>query len=157
MSQPPLRQSSPPPRLCPLWSGPLDSSGEDKPKSCARETQQVPPLPRMVFVCPIVGRLEDLTSTCVSTFHHAADTFGLNTNDVSSFAVPPVEPPLLAIEYQQRPYEGFYPTFALSVLETPALSFWEGSTPSIVTMAAKDSNGSPWRQDLCGNPRLVEM
>ena len=46
----------------------------------------------MVFVRPIVGRLEDLTSTCVSTFHHAADTFGLNNDDVSAPAVPLQDP-----------------------------------------------------------------
>ena len=63
----------------------------------------------MVFLCPIVGHLEDLTSTCVSTFHHAADKFGLNDDDVSLLTVHPEDPPfLLAIKYRggQRTEEG---------------------------------------------------
>ena len=63
----------------------------------------------MVLVHPIVGRLEDLTSTCVSTFHHVADLFVLNNDDVSFFAVPLVDPPLLAIEYRQRAEEELPP------------------------------------------------
>ena len=47
----------------------------------------------MVFVRPIAGRVEDFTSTCVSTFHHAADTFVLINDVVLSFAVPPVDTP----------------------------------------------------------------
>ena len=110
-----------------------------------REIQQVTPVPRMVFVRPAVGRLEDLTSTCVSTLHHAADTFVLNNDDVSSFAVPPVEPPLLAIEYQQPAEEGLPPS--------PHCPCWRPQhyplgryqhPPPIVTMARKDPNGSPW-------------
>ena len=45
------------------------------------------------FCCPIFGHLEDLTSICVSTFHHAADTFGQNNDDVSLRAVPLLDPP----------------------------------------------------------------
>ena len=75
-----------------------------------REPQQVTPVPKMVFVRPIVGRLEDLTSTCASTFHHAAHTFGLNNDDESLPAVPLVNTPsLLAMEYRQRAEEGCTP------------------------------------------------
>ena len=62
---------------------------------CTREAQQVPSVPRMDFLRPIVGRLEDLTSTCVSNSHHLVDTFGLNNDDVSSPAVPLVDPPFV--------------------------------------------------------------
>ena len=91
---PPLSQFSSPPELRSSLSGSLGSPGEEKSQSCIHETQQVPSVPRIVFVRPIVGRLEDLTSTCISTFHHTADTFVLNNDEVSSPALPLVEPPV---------------------------------------------------------------
>ena len=48
-----------------------------------------------------MGRLEDSTTACLTTFHHSADTFKLNNEDGSLCAVPQLDPPpLLAIEYQ---------------------------------------------------------
>ena len=72
----------------------FESRGEMGPPACARETQRVPPIPRVVFARPIVGRLEDLTTACLTTFHHsAADTFELNNEDGSLRAVPQLDPP----------------------------------------------------------------
>ena len=66
----------------------FESRGEMGPPACARETQRVSPIPKVVFVRPIVGRLEDLTTACLTTFHHSADTFELNNEDGSLHAVP---------------------------------------------------------------------
>ena len=71
----------------------FESRGERGPPACARETQRVSPIPRVVFVRPIVGRLEDLTTACLTSFHHSADTFGLNNDDGSLRAVPQLDPP----------------------------------------------------------------
>ena len=123
---------------------------------CTREAQQVPSVPRMGFFLPIGGRLEDLTSTCVSTFHHAADTFVLNNDDVSSFAVPLVDPPVgNRVSAAGRGRVTPLPT--LSVLETSALSFGEGPAPPIVTMVRKDPKRSPWTPAHHRKPGLVGM
>ena len=71
----------------------FESRGETGPPACARETQRVSPSPRVVFVRPIVGHLEDLTTVCLTSFHHSADTFGLNNEDGSLRAVPQLDPP----------------------------------------------------------------
>ena len=70
----------------------MELPGEEELPACVHETHQVPQVPKVVFVCSIVGRLKDLTTTCISTFHNAADTFVLNNDDVLYFALPPVEP-----------------------------------------------------------------
>ena len=72
------------------------SRGETGPPACARETQRVSPIPRVVFVRPVVGRLEDLTTACLTNFHHSADTFTLNNEDGSLRAVPQLDPPISA-------------------------------------------------------------
>ena len=71
----------------------FESRVEMEPSACAHETQRVPPIPRVVFVRPIVGRLEDLTTACLTTFNHSADTFVLNNEDGSLLAVPQLDPP----------------------------------------------------------------
>ena len=74
----------------------FESLGEMGQPACARETQRVSPIPRVDFVRPIVGRLEDLTTACLTTFHHSADTFALNNEDGSLRAVPQLDPPIPA-------------------------------------------------------------
>ena len=74
----------------------FESRGETGPPACTRETQRVSPIPKVVFVRPIVGRLEDLTTACLTTFHPSADAFELNNEDVSLRAVPQLDPPIPA-------------------------------------------------------------
>ena len=79
----------------------FESRGEMGPPASARETQRVSPIPKVVFIRPIVGRLEDLITACLTTFHPSADTFELNNEDGSLRAVPQLDPPpLLAIDSQ---------------------------------------------------------
>ena len=83
-----------------MWQSPVcqlfEARGKTGSPACARETQRVPPIPRVVFVRPIVGRLEDLTTACLTTFHRSADTFELNNEDGSLRAVPQLDPPFPA-------------------------------------------------------------
>ena len=103
-SLPPRGRWSPPPLqllpIPPVSQSPVgqsfESLGETGPPACARETQRVPPIRRVVFVRPIVGRLEDLTTACLTTFNHSADTFELNNEDGSLRAVPHLYPPTAA-------------------------------------------------------------
>ena len=90
---PPL-QFAPIPSVSQLsWGQSRESRGDFSSPACAHEAQRVSPLPRVVFVRPIGGRLEDLTHECLTTFGHSADAFVLSTDTVPSFAVPPVDPP----------------------------------------------------------------
>ena len=80
------------------------------PLACAHKTQRDPLVSKVVFVRSIVGRLEDLTIACLTTFHHSADTFALNNEDGLLLAAPPVDPPaLLAIKYRPGGQEGVPP------------------------------------------------
>ena len=87
------------------------SLGDTGSPACAHETQRLSPIPRVVFVRPIVGRLEDLTTARLTTFHHsAADILALNNEDGFLLAAPQVDPPaLLAIEYRPGGQEGIPP------------------------------------------------
>ena len=111
----------------------FESRGEMGPLACARETQRVPPIPRVVFVRPIVGRLEDLTTACLTTFHHSADTFVLKNEDGSLRAVPQLDPPpsLLAIECRQGNEERVPPPMGL-VPRSPGTSFGEEPGPPLL-------------------------
>ena len=101
MESTPLQLSPTPPVSQSPLGQIFESREETGSPACARKTQRVPPIPRVVFVRPIVGRLEDLTTACLTSFHHSADTFELNNEDGSLRAVPQLDPPpLLAIEYQ---------------------------------------------------------
>ena len=91
---PPLQPLSTPPISHPSLGQSCGSLGETGPPASTPETQRVSPIPRVVFVRPIVGRLEDLTTARLTTFHHSADTFALNNEDGFSLAAPQVEPPL---------------------------------------------------------------
>ena len=87
------------------------SLGETGPPACAYKPQQDPPVPKVVFVRPIVGRLEDLTTVRLTNFHHSADTFALNNEDGFLHAALQVDPSpaLLAIEYLPGSQEGVHP------------------------------------------------
>ena len=84
--------------------------GETGPPACAHETQQVSPIPRVVFVCPIVGRLEDLTTARLTTFHHSADTLSLNNEDDFLLAAPQLDPsPYLQSSIDRGVRKGYPP------------------------------------------------
>ena len=80
----------------------FESRGETGSSACAHEIQRVSLTPKVVFVRPIVGRLEDLTNACLTSFQHSADTIALNNETGLLLAAPQVDPPLatLAIEYR---------------------------------------------------------
>ena len=62
---------------------------------------------------PIVGRLEDLTTACLTTFHHSADTFALKNEDGSLPAVPQLDPPPYSQLSIDREMEKGYPPMGL--------------------------------------------
>ena len=98
---PPLRCQCVSPVSRPSLSQLSECLAEEESPACTCETQQVSPVPKVVFVRPFIGRLEDLTTTCITTFHHSADNFVLTNNYIPSFDAAPVDPPCI-LEYHQR-------------------------------------------------------
>ena len=107
----PLQFLSAPPVSQLLVGQSFESPGETGPPACAHETQRVSPVSRVVFVRPIVGRLEDLTTARLTTFHHSADTFALNNEDGLLLAAPQVDPPFpyLQLSIGQEGRNGYPP------------------------------------------------
>ena len=106
-------------------------------------------MPKTVFVRPIVGRLEDLTTMRLTSCHHSADTFAMNNEDDLLLAAPQVDPPaLIAIEYRPGSQEGYTPLRGWCRKSQTYLLGMKQDPPTI-TMVGRDPNGLSWSSKLC--------
>ena len=137
------------------WDQSREFLGKSSSPACAREAQRVSPLPRVVFVRPIGGRLDDLTHECLTTFGHSADAFVLSADTVPSFAVPPVDPPLLSIEYRNGAEERVPPPMG-SMLGNSGLLLGESSeTPLLLEWQEGIQSESLGTQFSAENPNSL--